>query len=91
MVQCLISKGQTEEDGLVSSVYYFDKQDAFSQRDSLRSGASFVDLWIIKALVWRCVCLLFSLDIPSNFSPFTKLPAAFCAEWNLRFRSKDLI
>lgn len=50
-----------------------------------------VDLRIIKALVWRCERLVFSLDIPSNFSPLTKLPAAFCAEWSLRFRSKGLI
>lgn len=50
-----------------------------------------VDLRIIKALVWRCERLVFSLDIPSNFSPLTKLPAAFYAEWSLRFRSKGLI
>lgn len=39
----------------------------------------------------RCECLVFSLDIPSNFSPLTKLPTAFCSEWRLRSRSKDLI
>lgn len=46
---------------------------------------------IIKALVWGCECLGSGLDIPSDFSPLTKPPAVFCAEWNLRFRSEGFI